>query len=233
MRLSCCYTPAHEVLYREVFLPSVPEGFEVAATLIDEAGSGDFLSPEFLRCIRRKIALVEESLRIHPDEVIVWSDVDVRFLNLSPQRVRQELEQSGCEILFQRELPRMPDVNTGFFVCHTGPAVRTFFERVRETLQEDPVINEQMAVNRLLTTLPRTELPLWSYLPHSYYARTHGWPPPRSLAIYHANYTKGTNAVGQKLAQFSELDAILRGGWPARINSIIKRIPNKIFRLSS
>lgn len=232
MLLCCCYTPAHEVLYREVFRPSVPEGFEVQTTLVDEAGPGDFLSPEFLRCVRRKVALVKESLRTHADEVVVWSDVDVRFVDLSPQCVGQELEKSGCEILFQCESPRLPDVNTGFFVCRASRAVRFFFDRVWCCLQEDPAINEQTAVNHLLMTLPAEEVPRWGYLPSSFFARTHGWPPPRRLVIYHANYTKGQDAVGQKLAQFAELEAITRGGLPAWIGSIIKRIPSKILSVA-
>ena len=73
----------------------------------------------------------------------------------------------------------------------------------------------------------------WSYLPRSFYARTHGWPPPRHLAIYHANYTKGRDGVGQKLAQLREVDWMVRGGWPARILSIARRIPGRIFPLGS
>jgi len=73
----------------------------------------------------------------------------------------------------------------------------------------------------------------WGYLPRSFYARTHGWPPPRHLAIYHANYTKGQDGVGQKLAQLREVDWMVRSGWPARILSIARRIPGRIFPLGS
>lgn len=228
MRLSCCYSPAHEVLYREVFLPSVPGGFEVEATLIDEAGSGDFLSPEFLRCIRRKVGLIEQSLRDHPADLILWSDVDVQFVDISPLSLRQELDRSRCDILFQRESPRLPDVNTGFFVCRSNDPIKLFFELVRCHLNEHPHLNEQMTVNYLLTSLPAEKLPRWGYLPSTYFARTHGWPPPLRLAVYHANYTKGPDAVGQKLSQFAELREILQGGWPSWLFSIIKRLPRKM-----
>ena len=52
--LFSCHTPAHKVLYRQVFLPSVPEGFEVRSTVLGIDGPGDFLSDEFLRCTRAK-----------------------------------------------------------------------------------------------------------------------------------------------------------------------------------
>jgi hypothetical protein len=50
--------------------------------------------------------------------------------------------------------------------------------------------------------------------------------------LYHANYTKGPDAVGQKLAQFTELDSILRGGWLARWWSILRRVPTKLLSLA-
>jgi hypothetical protein len=72
----------------------------------------------------------------------------------------------------------------------------------------------------------------WGYLPRSFYARTHGWPPPRHLAIYHANYTKGRDGVGQKLAQFREIDWVVRSGWFAWLLSVLRRIPGRIFPLA-
>jgi len=47
MLLFCCYTPAHEALYRQVFHPSVPEGFEVRSTVLGIDGPGDYLPRRF------------------------------------------------------------------------------------------------------------------------------------------------------------------------------------------
>jgi len=242
MRIFCCFTPAHEVLFRTVFLPSVPEGFELRATEIPLAGPGDFLSPEFLVCIRKKIDLVVRSIGENPGKLIVWSDVDIQFFKLVPQDLEVAIEASGKDILFQRESPRMTDVNTGFFVCRCGPTVMEFFSKVHEQLGRHPGDNEQMVVNRLLegregaieSGEPRTQSPereakiTWGYLPKSFYARTHGWPPPRQLAIYHANYTKGNDGIGQKLSQFQEMEGIHRGGMVAWIWSIVRRLPSRL-----
>lgn len=228
--LHCCHTPAHEVLFREIFLTSVPPGFEVRPHLIDVSGPGDYLSPEFLRCIRKKIDLVLDSIEAAPDATIVWSDVDIRFFSVTPGDLQQELTRSKCDILFQRESPRLVDVNTGFFVCHTNAAVRDFFRSIRNELESRSDENEQMAVNRLLAAgLALT----WGHLPNTFYARTQGWPPPLRPAIYHANYTKGADGVGQKLAQFREIDRIHRLGWPAWVWSIVRRIPGRLLRGSA
>ena len=58
MKIHCVYTPAHEVLYRDWFLPSVPVGMEVVAEPLPIAGEGNYLSEEFLRCIRAKMERV-------------------------------------------------------------------------------------------------------------------------------------------------------------------------------
>ena len=228
MHLFCCHTPAHRILFEKVFAPLLPRGFKLHSTLIEETGPGDFLSPEFLRCIRKKLALVQESLKQFQGGIVVWSDVDIRFVDLDPRHLESLLFSSGADILFQRESPRMDDVNTGFFVCRANSAVQSLFGQVQKLLEENPAINEQMAMNQLLSSRSETSVPVWNFLPKTYYARTHGWPPPRSIALYHANYTKGPDAVGQKLAQFRELETLLHGGWPARFFSIAKRIPGKL-----
>jgi hypothetical protein len=265
----CCYTPAHEILYRDVFLPSVPSGFDVQASLVEISGPGDYLTKEFLRCIRAKLDLVVRSVEENPGKVIVWSDVDIRFFVLTPDVLVAELEASACDILFQRESHRLPDVNTGFFVCRCTPAVEGFFTAVCAELESHPEENEQMVVNRLLNgkcEIRNLECGMqygkfgmgnfeekfsvfggsvfrgqskkecgmgnpvmtWGYLPCSHYARTHGWPPPRKLSLYHANYTKGPDGIGQKMQQFQEIEWIQRHGRPARIWSVIRRVPGKL-----
>ena len=190
-------------------------------------GPGDYLSEEFLLCIRKKIELVIASIAENTGKIIVWSDVDIRFFDLSPDGLVGTLGES--DIAFQRESRRSHDVNTGFFVCRCTERIRQFFERVRSELEHRAGENEQMVVNRLLETMS-FPWPRWGCLPASYYARTHGWPPPVLLTIYHANYTKGPDAIGQKLAQFREVAVITRGGLHAWLWSVLRRIPGKFFR---
>ena len=75
MKIHACYTPAHEVLWRDYFVPSIPAGCAVQGDVLDIEGQGDFLSREFLQCIRQKISLVLKSL--DEEKVVVWSDVDI------------------------------------------------------------------------------------------------------------------------------------------------------------
>lgn len=171
MHLFCCHTSAHRILFEKVFAPSVPEGFDLRSTLVDEAGGGDYLSPEFLRCIRKKLALVQESLEQFQGGIVVWSDVDIRFVDIDPRDLESLLFSSGADILFQRESPRMGDVNTGFFVCRANSAVQSLFGQVQKLLEENPAINERMAMNQLLSSRSGKSVPVWNFLPKTYYAR--------------------------------------------------------------
>lgn len=228
MKIFCCYTPAHEVLFRDYFCPSLPAGVDLVSTGLTISGNGDYLSPEFLQCIRRKVDLIRESIDRHAGEIIVWSDVDIIFLADVLQPIKR-LADGSEEVWFQRESPRLGDVNTGFIVIRCGPQASGFFQRVAGALEERPDWNEQRVVNDLISNGDPVK---WAYLPPSFYARTNGWPPPSDAVLYHANYTKGPNGVGQKLAQFQEVQLLRRWGAPARAWSILRRVPGLIWRRS-
>jgi len=227
MKLFCCFTPAHEVLLKSCFLPSVPATFAVTAVKLEIEGAGDFLSAEFLQCILQKIELILTTVRENPGEVIVWSDIDIQFFDLDPQKLLLELGEH--DIAFQREGPSVQDVNTGFFICRCNAVVEKFFEQVREGLERDASTNEQYFINRLLRDgLANIS---WSYLPPAYYARTHGWPPPRRMALYHANATAGPNGVQRKMEQFRELAFLRRFGILALVWTSLKYAPKRISRI--
>ena len=226
MKIYCCFTPAHEILFRQEFLPSIPETFSLYPERIELAGAGDFLSFEFLQCVNQKISLIIESLRTNLGDVIVWADIDIRVFSLSPSKLASELGEH--DIAFQREGKKGEYVNTGFFVCRANQRVIDFFRRVSAALHDDPHVNEQIVVNRLLDD--QSELS-WTHLPLRYYARTHGWPPPKDLALYHANATSGPDGIAQKLRQFRDLDFLHRYPVLGLALTSIKFAPKRIKRL--
>lgn len=231
MKIFCCCTPPHRVLFENFFRPSLPANFELAAIhLPDIAGSGDFLSHDFLKCVRRKVQLIVQSLEREDGELIVWSDVDVMFLRPVAEDLRELMARDNLEIAFQRESAGTSEVNTGFFICRANPGTAAFFRLVIDTLERYPAWNEQIAVNHLLRLDPGI-CPRWGHLPPGYYARTHGWPPPHDLALYHANETPGRNGVARKIIQFKELQRIRRFGALALAWSCLTKIPKRLSRI--
>jgi len=215
MKIHVCITPAHKILLDSVFLPSLPAGWNPVIHQIELTGPGDYLSEEFLQCIRRKTQLIVESLEDRSGDLVVWSDVDVCFYARDGNRLGLELghmlESQACHILFQRECGHLPDVNAGFFVARPCAETASFFSRVIGLMDQNQGWNEQRAINWLLFENQESAPIKWAYLPLTYYARTHGWPPPRDTVLYHANYTVGPDGLGQKLRQFRLAEAYLRG----------------------
>ena len=222
MKIFCCYTQAHKTLLEKYFLRSLPTGFSVTSTELDIAGPGDFLSPEFLQCISRKVDLILESIKENPDQIIIWSDIDIQFFDLRPEMLVTQLGQH--DIAFQREGARVRDVNTGFMVCRCNRASAAFFRKVRDGLQRIPTANEQLIVNLLLGQ-EHCDV-LWTYLSPRFYARSHGWPPPHDIVLYHANNTPGRNGVRRKIDQFNELSLLRRH----RVFALLLFFPKYAFR---
>lgn len=205
IHLYCCYTEAHAVLFREYFVPSLTNNVIVHALRIDLAGPGDFLSTEFLDCIRRKIDLIIGSIDSHPGEIIIWSDIDIVLFGDIEQDIRAIFQQRpDLDMAFQREGFHTKDVNSGFIAMRCNASTKRFFEKVKETMLANPEKNEQPVANELLSG--DEHLVTWDYLPLVYMARSHGWPPAYGpLKIYHANCTAGADGIKQKQVQFAEL----------------------------
>jgi len=229
VKLFCCYTPAHGVLFTDYFLPSVPRVFSVIPFKLEIQGAGDFLSREFIECICRKLDLILRSIRENDGDVIVWSDIDIQFVDVRPEILLEQLGEH--DIAFQREGRKVTDINSGFLICRCHPRVAAFFARVKERLRQSMSTNEQYVINDLLREGGADVS--WTYLPITYYARTHGWPPPRDLVLYHANATPGKNGVQKKIRQFRELDFLRRHRIPALIITSIKYAPKRLIRLAS
>jgi hypothetical protein len=225
MKIFCVFTPAHEVLLRDWFLPSLPADFEAVPIHLEINGAGDFLSEEFLRCIREKISLIVRSIRENPGEWIIWSDIDILFFEDAVPAIQTTIENAGEKcLIFQRERKWQGEVNTGFILIRCGIQAERFFSEVGERLAKERGKNEQAVINGMLGT--GSSVP-WDSLPVDFVARTHGWPPPARMAIYHANYTVGKDGVGQKIKQFRAVYAMRKHGFPARAYFIAVRAVEK------
>jgi len=212
MKVFCCYTRAHEVLLHEHFLPTLPNDVQLhAIPLSDIHGKGDFLSSEFLDCIKRKMELIEDSLMRNNGSIIVWTDIDIIFYRSFAEDVVAFMEQNQLDMAFQKEGYGKWDaeVNTGFIAMRCNDRVRAFYKRVRETLRANPEKNEQPVVNEILADDPGIA---WKMLPVHYTACSHGWPPQPDMTLYHANVTAGKDGVGQKIRQFTELHKMQPNG---------------------
>lgn len=206
IHLYCCYTEAHKVLFKDYFVPSLTNNVVVHAYRIDLAGPGDFLSVEFIECIRRKIDLIIASIDRHWGDIIVWSDVDILFYgDFEPDVRRPFADNADLDMVMQREGYHTTDINCGFFAARCNERTRGLFEAVKAAMLADPGKNEQPLINELLFE-KKNAVPLnWEYLDGAYAARSHIWPPIDEIKLYHANCTAGADGIRQKHKQFADL----------------------------
>ncbi|WP_158285024.1 putative nucleotide-diphospho-sugar transferase [Hoeflea marina] len=227
MKIYSCYTPSHEMLYREYFLPSLPVQFEDHSTRFEIVGSGDFGAPDFLRSIEAKIGLVLDSIAANAGQAIIWSDVDIVYFGDPLPIIAGLLTDQDIDIWFQKEhVGGSDDVNAGLILMRCNAAVEQLFRDALAMMRSTPGLNDQDAINRLIRKQAAGK---WAYLPLQFAARSQGWPPATDIVAYHANCTVGADGVGQKLRQFAELNRVRRFGatyW--RMHSRISRLLAKI-----
>ncbi len=229
MKIFCCYTPSHNTLYYDDFLPTIPPGFTVHSEIIEMFGEGHYDSAQFVPCVVNKVDLILQSLREHASSSIIWSDVDIQFYRLTPDIVTAEL--GDRDIVFQAAGVPANEINSGFFICRCNDRVIKFFEEVKHRLQNQSAGQiEEVVINKLLPTLNERELS-WSYLPRRFYARSNYWPPPRDLVLYHANSTPGANGVEVKHRRLREVALLQRYRLPVLLYTFIKYAPRRARRV--
>ena len=181
------YTPSHEVLVRDFFLPSLADDVELVLSSYQVEGPGDFLDHGFLQTIQQKLDLIIESVNRHDGQVIVWADVDIQFFDSFVAPVRELT--SHYDLCFQAENSFNSEVNAGFAAMRCSADTRAFFERVK-TLALESGRNEQPVVNDLLAANETNGIVVGRF-PPTFYAPTQG-PLPEELVLHHANGTVPT-----------------------------------------
>lgn len=228
MKIFCCYTPSHNTLYHDDFLPTIPAGFTVQSEIIEMFGKGHYDSPQFVPCVVKKVDLILQSLREHAGGIIIWSDVDIQFYRLTPEIVTAEL--GDRDIAFQAAGVPANEINSGFFICRCNDRAIKFFEEVKHRLQNEHAGEiEERVINKLLPTLRERELS-WCQLSRRFYARSNYWPPPRDLVLYHANSTPGANGVEVKHRRLREVALLQRYRLPVLLYTCIKYAPRRARR---
>lgn len=201
---------AHEVLYRRYFEPTLPEGLRIVPLQLgDNQSDGSYMSKEWQDANCAKVRHALAFCRQAPEgEPFIVSDVDVQFFPaFNAERFLKYVDSLGCDLAFQCERFREGDTeaNCGFYTGRNTPAVRRLLESSLESLERDSVKNEQNAVNRMLGELRIS----YAMLDHRFYARTHGFPPPKDIWMHHASWT---TTIPEKIRQLDRVKRIIGSG---------------------
>lgn len=208
MKLYTILTPSHQGLYDRFFLPSLNTAeFELHALELPQAGTGDFLNDDFKAAIRFKLEKIVESIRDNLGKVIVWSDVDIQFFDLSAAHIEASMADPSLDFAGQRLTSSGTRACGGFYAIRCSTKTCDFFEAVQEVTASRTNGNEQDAINLLLEEGRLN----WQLLGPEYYARTHGLFIPWKAVMHHATCLLPGDSVRQKVEMLTGLEGF--GSW--------------------
>ena len=183
MKIYSCFTPSHEILYRDHFLPTLPQEFEPHVGTIGISGSGDFGTTDFIQSIEAKLEMVLDSIADNAGAAIVWSDVDIIFTRKSVPLLNDLLNDRDTDIWFQKESSGDDkEINAGLILMRCNEAVERLYRDALALMRSTPGYNDQHAINDILSK--GAEDISWSYLPFPFAAKSHGWPPRRDFVDF-------------------------------------------------
>jgi len=187
MKFYTFYTPSHELLYREYFLPSVPTEFEVVAYQHEqECPTAVYHSVGWRQTVFKKIQLLITACKAHMGECFVFSDVDVQFFGPCKEVLLREL--GDLDIACQYDL--YGQYCAGFFICRANAATLALFEKMRD----DYGVSDQPTLNKHISMCSA------KFLSSRFYTAAHSlgslWTGqdvdvPADILVHHANWTEG------------------------------------------
>ncbi len=212
MRLYAFYSPSHEVLLKNWFLPSIQDDFEVIIEKHEqECLSANYMSAGWKKAVSFKVGLIRRAIEENWGKVFLYSDVDVQFLAPAEEVLRKAIE--GFDMVIQRDSPK-GDACSGFFACVANEKTRALWAAMEDLMAKTPKnVDDQGCLNILLKARTVANLK-WKFLSESFFGggtfQHKGWRPgldlyiPADPIMHHANFTVG---IANKVAQLQYVKA--------------------------
>lgn len=210
IKLYALYTPSHEVLKNDYFLPSVQDDFDIVFELCDqECPSARFMDTGWTQTTMKKVDLIIRAIHENWGSFFIFSDVDIQFFRPIKKRILKLIE--GKDIIMQRNSPNGV-LCTGFFVCRANERTLQLWTDVKNLMEQNSLNSDQNSFNQCIKR-SNNRNPydvVWAYLPNSFFGGGTltgcEWHPgmllpiPQNIMMHHANWTKG---IHNKIAQLS------------------------------
>ena len=149
MKLYVVYTPSHELLFRDWFMSSLKDPYELVVRKVEQiAPSGSFMESGWLDTMHHKIDLILDGIRENPGQVFVHSDVDVQFFRPTIPLISRLMQ--GKDFLVQRDTP-WGMVCAGFFACRANEKTERLWIDIKANLGKiDKKLSDQDLLNHYL-----------------------------------------------------------------------------------
>lgn len=191
------FTPGHETFFQNYLRHSVTENFRLIPLHGEErcAEEAEFNSAGWMETCVDKVRKLRMALEGREGDIVLYSDPDVIFLDVTPKRILEDL--GGAEFAAQRGDRLTNRLCAGFFVMRVNERTLRFLNKVAVIAPRCHDVHDQEAMQRLRHLLD------WKLLPESYWhiqlASGQFWDgdetklvaPPANAAIAHATWISG------------------------------------------
>jgi hypothetical protein len=211
MNVLAVYSQSHKKLFDDFFVKTLPDGLQVVESRLSSLGNGSYLSQDWRNGVVAKLTYVLDYSEQMRGKIFCLSDVDIQFFpSFRIANLLEEFEQSGVDVLFQREssLKNHREANTGFYIARSTPYFCDLLRKSITNCRETQLPNDQTAINTVLDQ--EAFGTQWGLLSLRYYARSQGFPPMRDVVLHHANQTK---TIDDKISQLKRVRKIVTGGF--------------------
>jgi len=211
IKLYAIYTPSHEILKNNYFLPSIQDDFELIIEECEQTcPSATFLSTGWTDTTIKKIDLILRAIEENWGNIFIFSDVDIQFFGPIEKIITHLMKNN--DLVIQKNSPDGV-LCTGFFACRANEKTRALWQDVKKIMEHDKTYSDQKTLNKCIKRHSKKN-PYnitWDYLPVTFFGggtltgyRGYIWTPgkklpiPTDIIMHHANWTRG---IKNKIAQ--------------------------------
>jgi Nucleotide-diphospho-sugar transferase len=210
MKLISVYTPSHEILRDEWFLPTLQDDYDVSTFRCEVHGQGSYLQEDWTRAVLFKSARIIETIEQNLGNIFVYSDVDIAFFAPTKTLILEHLRDK--DIVCQRDDPH-DFLCTGFFGIRANQTTLRLWREVHRAVEQER--RDQIAFNRLVREfadlrvggLPSSFFSPGTFLPRIVQGHERVYVPPDAV-MFHANYTVG---VDNKIRLLTQVRRVVEG----------------------
>jgi hypothetical protein len=208
MKIYALYTPSHEILKDQFFLPSIQDDFDIVVEFCEQTcPTAGFMSEGWTETTARKVDLILRAIRENWGKIFIFSDVDIQFFAPIESTILMLMQDN--DIIMQRNNPEGV-LCTGFFACRGNEKTLRLWNDVKKTMQTKQLQSDQISFNQCIKRRSKRNHynVAWDYLPDTFFGggtlTGYIWSPGKSLPVpdgimlHHANWTKG---IKNKIAQ--------------------------------
>ncbi|QQR54142.1 hypothetical protein IPH25_04835 [bacterium] len=213
--LYAIYTPSHEIMLRNYFLPSLKDNFDLHLYQNEQTcRSTAFKDVGWKDTTKQKVKMIIDAIKQQWNGIFIYSDVDIQFFTPVSAEIKELL--TAYDLVIQKDDPT-GSICSGFFACRCNEKTLQLWQDVLNTMENKQEYSDQAALNHCLISCKNPYELAWTYLPDTYFGggtfSGKRWNPYNSMVIpnnpkmHHANWTVGVN---NKIAQLNYVKYLLR-----------------------